>query len=335
VALLEVRNLRVAYKVGGQDAHAVDGVSFDVDRAHTLGIVGESGCGKSTLAFALTRLLPPNGRVVAGQVRFDGQDVLALGDADLRALRWKRIAMVFQAAMNSLNPVLRVGSLMREALQTHEPVSNREADRRAVELFEMVGLHASHLRNYPHELSGGMKQRVVIALSLICNPDLIIADEPTTALDVVVQGQILRQLRALADELGIALIVISHDLGVIAELCDSVAVMYAGQIIEHGDAAALFTQPGHPYTLALMRSIPSLTGPLQTLNALRGGPPSSLAVPPGCRFAPRCPVAQAICFEEVPPAVQVSDGHTALCHFAGAEARIALRETPVALEETP
>jgi oligopeptide/dipeptide ABC transporter ATP-binding protein len=317
VALLEVRDLKVAYKVGGTDVHAVDGVSFDLERSHTLGIVGESGCGKSTLAFALTRLLPPNGRLVGGQVRFEGRDLATLSDADMRALRWKRIAMIFQAAMNSLNPVFRVGTLLREAVQTHESVSNAEADKRAVELFEMVGLQAQHLRNYPHELSGGMKQRVVIALSLVCRPSLIIADEPTTALDVVVQGQILRSLRALAAEMGIALIVISHDLGVIAELCDAVAVMYAGQIVDHGDAVNIFERPGHPYTLALMESIPSLSGPLRPLNALPGAPPNLMALPPGCRFAPRCAYVQSICREQLPPVLPVDAGHEARCHFAG------------------
>lgn len=319
--LLDVRNLTVTYQVGGSDARAVDNVSFGVERARVLGIVGESGCGKSTLAFALTRLLPPNGRIAGGQVFFDGRDLQTLTNAELRAIRWKRIAMVFQAAMNSLNPVLRVGALMREAIQTHEAVSNQVADKRAAELFEMVGLQPMHLRSYPHELSGGMKQRAVIALSLVCKPDLIIADEPTTALDVVVQGQILRQLRALANDLGIALIVISHDLGVIAELCDSVAVMYAGQIVEQGDAATLFSRSGHPYSLALMRSNPNLTGPLMTLEALPGSPPSALNMPKGCRFAPRCPVAQPICTEQAPPIIELGANQIARCHFADAVAR--------------
>jgi peptide/nickel transport system ATP-binding protein len=227
------------------------------------------------------------------------------------------MSMIFQAAMNSLNPVFRVGAIMREAVQTHESLSNQEADKRAAELFEMVGLQERHLRNYPHELSGGMKQRVIIALSLVCRPSLIIADEPTTALDVVVQGQILRSLRALAGDLGISLIVISHDLGVIAELCDAVAVMYAGQIVDHGDAVNIFERPGHPYTLALMQSIPSLTGPLQTLNALPGTPPNLLSLPPGCRFAPRCAYAADICREGDPPELTVDAGHAARCHFAG------------------
>jgi peptide/nickel transport system ATP-binding protein len=297
-------------------AQAVDGVSFSVERSQTLGIVGESGCGKSTLALALMRLLPSNGTVNGGEIRFNGEDILQMSDARLRAMRWQEISMIFQAAMNSLNPVIRVGDLMTEALQTHEPVSKQEARRRAAELFEMVGLEARHLRSYPHELSGGMKQRAVIAMSLICSPNLVIADEPTTALDVVVQDQILRRLKTLGAELGIGMIVISHDLGVIAEVCDTVAVMYAGQIVEYGDVRTIFNQPRHPYTIALMHSIPTLTGPVATLASIPGSPPSLLNPPHGCRFAPRCLLVDPLCDTDPPPDVEVTLGHRSRCHFA-------------------
>jgi peptide/nickel transport system ATP-binding protein len=330
VPLLQVNKLDVAYEVGARPVQVVDAASFTVDRSHAVGIVGESGCGKSTLAFALMRLLPRNGRVTGGQIVFDGRALLELTDSEMRAVRWKRISMIFQAAMNSLNPVMRVGDIIREALYTHENVSRDEARRRTVELFEMVGLSEKNLKNYPHELSGGMKQRAVIAMSLICRPELIIADEPTTALDVVVQGQILRRLKALAHELGISLVVISHDLGVIAEVCDSVAVMYAGQIVEHGAVTTIFKKPRHPYTIALMSSIPSLVGPLAELMSLPGSPPNLMEPPRACRFAPRCPVAEPLCAEQAPPRVQVSPGHLSLCHFAN-DQKIAVLQNQASL----
>jgi peptide/nickel transport system ATP-binding protein len=314
--ILQVNNLTVAYQLGASSLRAVDDVSFEVGRSETLGLVGESGCGKSTLAFALLRLLPPNGRIESGEIVFNGYDLLSLSDDELREIRWNGISMIFQSAMNSLNPVKRVGDMLSEALQTHEDVSRAAAQRRAEELFEMVGLDARHLRSYPHELSGGMKQRAVIAMSLICRPDLVIADEPTTALDVVVQSQIFRRLKTLAEELSISLIVVSHDLAVIAEVCDSVAVMYAGRIVEYADVNTIFKQPRHPYTIALMSSIPSLRGPRMKLASISGAPPDLMDPPTGCRFEPRCSVAETICREKEPPAIELSRGHLSKCHFA-------------------
>lgn len=316
MALLEVRNLNTAYRVGDVSVRAVDNVSFQVKQSETLGIVGESGCGKTTLAFALLGLLPSNGRIEAGQIVFDGQNLLELSAEQMRAVRWKKISMIFQSAMSSLNPVKRVGDVLVEAVQAHERISKADAQRRARELFEMVGLEPKLLRSYPHELSGGMKQRAVIALSLICRPQLVIADEPTTALDVVVQDQILRRLRQLARELQLALIVISHDLGVIAEECDAVAVMYAAQIVEYGTVVSIFKHPKHPYTIGLMNSFPSLTGKRTALIPMPGDPPDLRHPPVGCRFATRCPLAEDLCRVQEPPEKEVSPGHFSKCHFA-------------------
>jgi len=328
--LLEVKNLKAYYRTGAGWVRAVDGVSFTVERSKTLGLVGESGCGKTTLAFALLRLLPPNGRIEDGEVIFGGQDLLRLSDDELRSIRWQKISMIFQSAMNSLNPVIRVGDMLVEALRAHENVSKADSKRRAEELFRMVGLSVDCLRSYPHELSGGMKQRAVIAMSLICEPELVIADEPTTALDVVVQDQILRRLKALTQELDISLIVVSHDLAVIAEICDSVAVMYAGQIIEYGDIETIFKQSRHPYTIGLMGSFPSLVGPRKKLTSVPGTPPDLLRPPSGCRFEPRCPLAEGICRDEEPLAIEISNGHLSKCHFAGGEKVVALRSGKVA-----
>ncbi len=291
-------------------------VSFTVERSETLGIVGESGCGKSTLAFSLMRLLPDNARIERGQIMLNGQDIAQMTNADLRVVRWNSISMVFQAAMNSLNPVMRVGDIMSEALLNHEKMPDADVIRRCEELLEMVDLDRRVLRSYPHELSGGMKQRVVIALSLLCNPDLLIADEPTTALDVVVQGQILGKLKTLAKELDIGLIVISHDLGVIADTCDSVAVMYAAQIVEYGDVFTIFKEPRHPYTIGLMSSIPNLHGPKQELMSVPGSPPNLLDPLPPCRFESRCFYATAQCRTTEPPIIQLTKQHLSRCHYA-------------------
>lgn len=326
MALLEVKNLKVAYRLGEGWLRAVDDISFSLAPAKTLGIVGESGCGKTTLAYALLRLLPPNGRIESGQILFHNQDLAALTPEKMRGLRWKKIAMIFQSAMSSLDPVKRVGDLIIEAARTHDPISKQEATERAVELFRLVGLDPGALRAYPHELSGGMKQRAVIAMSLICRPELVIADEPTTALDVVVQDQILQRLNVLAHQMHLALIVISHDLGVIAEVCQQVIVMYAGQIVENGDAVAIFKHPKHPYTIGLMNSFPSLTDTRTKLVPMPGNPPDLAHPPKGCRFASRCPLAAQICLDEDPPLVEVAEGHRSKCHFADSPTVDALRQ---------
>ncbi len=316
MTLLQVNNLHVEYRVQSKWMTAVHDVSFSVERSETLGIVGESGCGKSTLAFSLMRLLPPNARIENGQIILNGQDIAQMSEDELRVVRWNNISMVFQAAMNSLNPVMRVGDIMSEALLNHQKLPSAEVQRKCEELFEMVDLERRILRRYPHELSGGMKQRVVIAMSLLCDPDLLIADEPTTALDVVVQSQILGQLKTLAKELDIALIVISHDLGVIADTCDSVAVMYAAQIVEYADVYTIFKEPRHPYTIGLMKSIPNLFGPKQELVSVPGSPPNLLDPLPPCRFESRCVFTMPLCQTTKPPIVELSKQHISRCHFA-------------------
>jgi oligopeptide/dipeptide ABC transporter ATP-binding protein len=313
--LLEVRDLAMHFQVGSGWVHAVDGVSFDLRRGETLGIVGESGSGKTSLGYALLRLLPQNGRIVRGAIVFDGTDLVRLADAELRALRWKRFAVVFQNAMSALNPVFRVGDQIVDAIRYHTGVSRDAARERVASLFELVGLSRNRLRGYPHEFSGGMKQRAMIALALSCGPDLVVADEPTTALDVVAQEQVLRQIRSLQHDLDLALVFISHDISVVAEVCRNVAVMYAGEFVEYGPAEHLLTDPRHPYTIALLRSFPAVRGPQRTLLSVPGSPPDLVRPPSGCRFHPRCPFAQPVCREVSPPPVPTAGGW-ARCHFA-------------------
>ncbi len=316
MAMLEVRDLGVYYRLKRGYVRAVDGITFKLERGDTLGLVGESGCGKTSAAFALMRLLPRNGEVVRGQIVFEGKDLLSLSQAEMRKFRWAKIAMVFQAAMNALNPVFKVGDQLMEALLLHEKVSKAEARERVVRYCELVGLPPDRLEGYPFQFSGGMRQRAVIAMSLICRPALIIADEPTTALDVVVQDQILRKIEELQSELKFAMLVISHDLSVVAETCHRIAVMYGGQIFEQGDTAQVFAAPRNPYTLALLRSFPSVRGPLSRLEALPGNPPDLINPPPGCRFAPRCRYRREICTTTEPPTTEVGPGHYSRCHFA-------------------
>jgi oligopeptide/dipeptide ABC transporter ATP-binding protein len=319
VPVVRVDDLSAGYVVEGQFIRAVDSVSFTLERGASLGIVGESGSGKSTLALALMRLLPRNGMVEGGRFELDGQAVGDLDDeAFRRTVRWKRLAMVFQSAMNALNPVLRIDDQMADILRLHEPSISQQAVRERIEqVCRLVGLDATRIDGYPHEFSGGMRQRVVIAMSLLSGPDVVIADEATTALDVVVQAQILAELAELRRELGLAMIVISHDIGVISATCRDVLVMYAGQIVERGPVADVFAQPAHPYTAALAAAIPSLTGPRRRLVTLPGDPPDLAAQRVACTFADRCPIAATICREQDPPLVAVGQ-QVAKCHFAGA-----------------
>jgi oligopeptide/dipeptide ABC transporter ATP-binding protein len=312
--LLSVRDLVVEFESETGPLRAVDGVSFDLRRGETIGLVGESGSGKTTTVLAMLRLLPPGGRVVGGQVLFDGEDLLALDASELRAVRWSRLAIVFQGAMNALNPVRRVGEQVAEAIRTHDPtIGRRAASLQAEELLARVGIVRRKARDYAHTYSGGMRQRAMIALALACNPDVIIADEPTTALDVMIQAQILELLAGLSSELGMATILVTHDLGVVGQRCDRVLVMYGGIIAEEAEAFRLYAHPQHPYTQQLLASFPDLTRPEKRLVGIAGTPPRLDSMPPGCPFAPRCPHVFDRCLVERPPAYPLSHGRRASC----------------------
>ena len=294
----------------------MDGVDFELERGRTLGIVGESGCGKSVTALSIMGLVPqPPGRIAAGEVLFEGKDLLKLPPQRLRDLRGDQLSMIFQEPMTSLNPAFPVGEQIAEALLRHRNLGKNEANDSAVEMLRRVRIPSPERRahDYPHQLSGGMRQRVMIAMALACNPKLLIADEPTTALDVTIQAQILELMRALRAELGTAIILITHDLGVIAELADDVIVMYAGKVIERCAAPRLFSEPQHPYTVGLLGSIPRLHVQQERLSAIEGSVPDPTAFPAGCRFHPRCPFVVEKCLREVPPLMEVSKDHYAAC----------------------
>ncbi len=312
--ILSVQNLTMHYTTRKGDVSAVDEVSFDLLQGDSLGLVGESGCGKTSVAFSLMRLLPDNAKIKGGHIYIDGTDIVSLSHDELLKFRWNRIAMVFQAAMNALNPVYRVGDQIIEALDLHwEIVSKAQARERVGQLFELVGLDPALMDRYPHEFSGGMRQRAVIAMALSCNPDIIIADEPTTALDVIVQDRILREMKKIQAKLGMSMIYISHDIAVIAEVSDRIGVMYAGRMAELADAVDIFERPLHPYTYALMRAFPSIKGAKHELTTLPGEPPDLLFPPPGCRFHPRCPRATDLCRQEVPPFEDQGMAHFVAC----------------------
>ena len=304
-SLLQVRDLRVEFSSSSGRVHAVNGVSFDVEAHELLGIVGESGCGKSVTSLAILRLLAkPAGRVVGGQVTFDGMDLLSLDDDSMRDLRGRQVAMIFQDPMTSLNPVTTIGEQLIEVVQAHSKTSRKAAEKRAIEMLELVGLPnaGSRLKNFPHQFSGGMRQRVMIAMALIMGPKLLIADEPTTALDVTIQAQILDLIRRVAEDTGAAVMLITHDLGVVAGMTRRIQVMYAGQIVETATTEELFAHPRHPYTVGLLRSIPRLDeGGSRELLPIEGLPPDLTKLPPGCPFAPRCAWAVERCLTENPP----------------------------------
>ena len=310
--LLDVRNLTMRYTTRQGEVSAVDRVSFSVERGQSLGLVGESGCGKSSIAISLLMLLPENARIVGGEILLEGVDIAQLSEEQMLEYRWARVSMVFQAAMNSLDPVYRVGDQIIEALEQHVESAREESLERVRQLYDLVSLDRVFIPRYPHEYSGGMKQRAIIAMALACEPDLIIADEPTTALDVIVQDHILRELKKVQRELDMGMIYISHDMAVIAEVSDVVGVMYAGRIVEFGDTKGLFESPIHPYTHALMSAFPSVTGEKRELATLQGEPPNLLDPPPGCRFHPRCPYATDECRTEEPPIVRRGE-RWALC----------------------
>ena len=312
--LLVVEDLRTHFSLESGTVHAVDGVSFRLDHGEALGIAGESGCGKTTTALSLVRLLPSNASIVSGSVKLYGIDLVPKNDNALRRYRWREIAIVFQGAMNALNPVHRVRDQIAEPLAERMGVSEKEAARQADDLLELVGIPKKRGSAYPHELSGGMRQRAMIAMALALRPAIIIGDEPTTALDVMVQAQILELLERLRRELGLSLILITHDLSVIAETCDRVLIMYAGRVAEEGSVGEVFRRPRHPYTQKLLSAFPNIHTDRRSLEVIPGAPPDLRHPPPGCRFAPRCEFAMAVCTEVVPPEVTF-DGVRVACHL--------------------
>ena len=313
MALIEVDHLKTYFDTRSGTVRAVDDVSWKLEKGESLGLAGESGCGKTTTALSIIRLLPKNGRVIDGHIKYAGMDLATVKESELRKIRWKHIAIVFQGAMNALNPVKRVSWQISEAITLHDEVSAEDAESRVKELLELVGINPSRKDNFPHEFSGGMRQRVMIAMALACRPKIIIADEPVTALDVMIQAQILELLQRLKDELDLSMILISHDLSVIAEACDKVAIMYGGKIAEYGPAKEVFLEPQHPYTQGLIRSFPDIYGPRDLPPWIPGQPPNLLEPPTGCRFHPRCPLAFPDCQVQEPPLVETSPDHVAAC----------------------
>ncbi len=314
--LLELDDLQTHFFVEGGTAKAVQGVSYKIHRGETLAVVGESGCGKSVTALSVLRLVPaPPGKIVGGKVIFEGEDLLEKTEPEMRKIRGNDISMIFQEPMTSLNPVFTVGYQIMEAIVLHQEKTWAEAREQTIELLRLVGIPSPEQRvdEYPHQLSGGMKQRVMIAMALSCEPKLLIADEPTTALDVTIQAQILDLLNKLREEMGMAILMITHNLGVVAEMADNVAVMYAGKVVEYGTAAQIFETPQHPYTLGLFRSRPNMSQKVDRLETIPGSVPSPLAFPSGCGFRNRCPVAEEQCAAEVPPLLEIGDGHTTAC----------------------
>jgi oligopeptide/dipeptide ABC transporter ATP-binding protein len=313
--LLEVRDLETSFRLRDGWVRAVDGVSFGLADGEALGLAGESACGKTTTALSLMKLLPSNGRIRGGSVELFGIDLVPKSEVQMQRYRWREISMVFQGAMNALNPVIRVRDQIAEPIQYRLGQPEAAARTRAVELLDLVGIPRKRSGSYPHELSGGMRQRAMIAMALACDPAIVVGDEPTTALDVMVQAQILELLERLRRELGLSLILITHDLSVLAETCDRVLIMYAGKVAEEGPVRKVFTAPRHPYTRKLVGSFPNLHADRRTLDVIHGQPPDLSDPPPGCRFAPRCDFAMPICTEVVPPEVRFSDGVRVACHL--------------------
>ena len=311
--LLDVNNLTVKYHTKNGDAVAVDNISFSLNHGETLGIVGESGCGKTTIAKAIMQLMPPNGRLT-GKIKFKNKNLLELNKNEIREYRWEEISMISQSAMNSLNPVIQIGDQIIEAILAHRKINYSEAKSILIEVFKLVGINFERANDYPHQLSGGMKQRAVIAMALVLKPDLIIADEPTTALDVLVQDQIIYKIKELLEKLNNAMILITHDIAVVAETCERMMVMYAGKIMEYSDTESVFYEPFNPYTLGLQNAFPSVKGAKTNLISIPGFPPSLIKIPKGCRFSNRCPFSIDKCREEEPELTEVQKNHFNACH---------------------
>lgn len=312
--LLEVKNLQTYFTISQGVVKAVDGVSFDLEYGETLGLVGESGCGKTTSALSIAQLLPKEGKIVGGEILLEGQDLAKLSDEQMQRFRWNDISIVFQGAMNALNPVMRIGDQIAEAMILHQKISQQDALVRASELLELMEIPGERIKQYPHEFSGGMKQRVMIAMALACNPKIIIGDEPTTALDVMVQAQILNIIEKLQKEFKMGFILITHDLSILSETCDKIAVMYAGKIVEKATSQALFENTAHPYTKKLIACFPNIEGKKTIPEGIHGVPPNMLELPIGCPFAPRCDYTISKCKEEMPPGIEIAPGHYVACH---------------------
>jgi oligopeptide/dipeptide ABC transporter ATP-binding protein len=317
--LVDIRNLKTYFYTEDGVVPAVDGVNLYIKRGETLGVVGESGCGKSQTALSVMQLVSkPSGKIVAGEILFEGDDLLKKPESDMRKIRGNDISMIFQEPMTSLNPVYTIGDQIAEAIVLHQGLSYKDALEKATEMLRLVGipLPERRIKEYPHQLSGGMRQRVMIAMALSCNPKLLIADEPTTALDVTIQAQILELMKKLKKELGMAIMMITHDLGVVAEMCERVVVMYGGKVVEEGDAVSIFKSPVHPYTEGLLKSVPRMDEEVEILHVIEGVVPNPLHLPSGCRFHPRCPVAIDKCKEQEPQFEQIAPGRYVACFLA-------------------
>lgn len=313
--LIKVEDLKTYFYTDDGTVPAVDGVSFSIEAGKTLGLVGESGCGKSVTSLSIMRLIPPPGKIVGGKIIFEGIDLLELSESEMRRIRGNKISMIFQEPMTSLNPVFTVGSQIAEAIQLHQGLDKNSAMEKAIEMMRLVGIPSPELRakDYPHQLSGGMRQRIMIAMALACNPKLLIADEPTTALDVTIQAQILELIKELREKLGMSVLLITHNLGVVAETADNVAVMYAGRIVEYGSVRDIFKHPLHPYTWGLLQAIPRLDTTRDRLLTIEGTVPDMASLPSGCKFAPRCMFATAECEKTEPILEEITSGHLVRC----------------------
>ena len=317
--LVDIRNLKTYFYTEDGVVPAVDGVNLYIKRGETLGVVGESGCGKSVTSLSIMQLVSkPSGKIVEGEILFEGEDLVKKSEAEMRKIRGNDISMIFQEPMTSLNPVYTIGDQIAEAIMLHQGLNHKDATDKAIEMLRLVGipLPERRVKEYPHQLSGGMRQRVMIAMALSCNPKLLVADEPTTALDVTIQAQILELMKKLKKELGMAIMLITHDLGVVAEMCERVVVMYGGKVVEEGDAVSIFKSPLHPYTEGLLKSVPRMDEDVEKLHVIEGVVPNPLHLPAGCRFHPRCPVAVDKCKEAQPALEKVAEGRYVACFLA-------------------
>lgn len=317
MALLRVNNLKTYFQISAGIVKAVDDVSFVLNNGESMGLVGESGCGKTTTALSINKLLPQEGKIVSGEIFLEERNILKLNDSEIKKIRWNDISMIFQGAMNALNPVMKIGDQIAEAIILHKKVSYKEAIEKSEKLFKLVELEPKRISNYPHEFSGGMKQRAMIAMALACDPKLIIADEPTTALDVMVQAQILNLLDKLRKEVNMGLILISHNLSILGETCEKIAVMYAGKIVELGNVEDIYDNNMHPYTNQLLSSFPNIHKEKKIPEPIDGIPPDLINPPSGCRFHPRCLYAENICKEKEPEMIKINENHDYCCHFGG------------------